>query len=435
VTELRDLRDVTVLKERIAAELAAVRDRSLSYTDLDDEMLVSQHSPLMSPLVWDLAHVGNYEELWVLREVGGITPLRPEIDELYDAFKYPRKDRPSLPLLGPGEARRYISGVRGRVLDVLDAVDFDDRNPLRAGGFVFGLVLQHEHQHDETMLATLQLSRQPGLIREGELPPGRSPHLASAPAEVFIPGGIFTMGTSSHAWAYDNERPAHRRFLPSYWIDRFPVTNGAYAAFVDDGGYRESRWWLPRGWEWVERTGVEAPLFWTKDGDAWWRIRFGREEPVPLDEPVQHVSWYEADAYARWAGKRLPTEAEWEKACGGGAYPSGDGEPALDQANLGHRAARPAPIGAFPAGASPYGVEQLVGDVWEWTDSWFQPYPGFQSFPYKEYSEVFFGESYRVLRGGSWATHPSAVRTTFRNWDYPIRRQIFAGFRCARSEE
>lgn len=434
--------DPTGLKEQIAAELAAVRERSLAYTDADDDMLTRQHSPLMSPLVWDLAHVGNYEELWVLREVGGITPLRPEIDHLYDAFKYPRKDRPSLPLLGPAEARKYISGVRGRVLDVLDRVNLDDPDPLRAGGFVFGLVLQHEHQHDETMLATLQLSRQPGLVRDGELPPARSAGLAADP-EVFVPGGVFTMGTDTVAWAYDNERPAHRMYLPGYWIDRYPVTNGAYMDFIEDGGYRDPRWWLPQGWEWVERTGVEAPLFWTRDGATWWRVRFGREEPVPKDEPVQHVSWYEADAYARWAGKRLPTEAEWEKACGGRTHPWGDGETAgLDHwanlyhlANLGHRAARPAPVGAYPDGASPYGVEQLLGDVWEWTDSWFQPYPGYRTFPYEEYSEVFFGETYRVLRGGSWATHPSAIRTTFRNWDYPIRRQIFAGFRCARSEE
>ncbi|MEV0973051.1 ergothioneine biosynthesis protein EgtB [Microtetraspora glauca] len=422
-------------KELIAAELAAARDRSLAYTDLEDDLLVRQHSPLMSPLVWDLAHVGNYEELWVLREAGGITPLRPEIDDIYDAFKHPRKNRPALPLLGPAEARRYISGVRGRVLDVLDAVDLEDPDPLRAGGFVFGLVLQHEHQHDETMLATLQLSREPGLIRDGESPPGRVPSAVGAGApsrEVFVPPGPFTMGTDTLPWAYDNERPAHLVNLPGYWLDRWPVSNGDYAAFVADGGYGDRRWWRPEGWEWVSAKGIHAPLFWTRNGDGWWRDRFGRMEPVPPDEPVQHVSWYEADAYARWAGKRLPTEAEWEKACGGRTFPWGDAEPRADQAGLGHRAARPAPVGAYPAGAGPYGAEQLIGDVWEWTSSWFQPYPGFRSFPYAEYSEVFFGETYRVLRGGSWATHPTAARTTFRNWDYPIRRQIFAGFRCAR---
>ncbi|MER7366671.1 ergothioneine biosynthesis protein EgtB [Nonomuraea wenchangensis] len=427
---------MTDLKERIAAQLTAVRDRSLGYTAAEDDLLVRQHSPLMSPLVWDLAHVGNYEELWVLRAAAGITPLRPEIDDIYDAFKTPRRDRPTLPFLRPAEARDYIGGVRGRVLDVLDTVDLADPDPLRRDGFVFGLVIQHEHQHDETMLATLQLAGRPGVVRDGDLPPG----LSAGPEEVYVPAGEFLMGTDSLPWAYDNERPAHRVDLPAYWIDRLPVGNAAYAAFIEDGGYHDARWWTPEGWRWRQENGVFAPLFWTKDGGAWWRTRFGRPEPVPMDEPVQHVCWYEADAYARWAGKRLPTEAEWEKACGWDAaagrarpYPWGEQDPTPELANLGHRAARPAPLGAYPGGASPYGAEQMVGDVWEWTATWFDGYPGFRAFPYREYSEVFFGKEYRVLRGGSWAADPAAVRTTFRNWDYPIRRQIFTGFRCART--
>jgi iron(II)-dependent oxidoreductase len=426
---------MTGLKERIAAELERGRNRSLAYTDADDQVLVRQHSALMSPLVWDLAHVGNYEELWVLREVGGVAPLRPEIDTIYDAFAHRRADRPNLPLLTPDEARAYISGVRGRVLDVLDAVDLGGPDPLRSDGFVFGLVLQHEHQHDETMLATLQLSEEPGLVADGELPPGRP----AGPREVLVPAGPFRAGTSTRPWAYDNERPVHRVDLPAFFIDRFPVTNGAYAAFVEDGAYCDPRWWSPDGWRWRVEKAVRVPLFWTRDGGAWWRTRFGRVEPVPMDEPVQHVSWYEADAYARWDGRRLPSEAEWEKACGwdpatgrAGGYPWGEADPLAEHANLGHRASRPAPVGAFPAGAAPCGAEQMIGDVWEWTGSWFMPYPGFRSFPYREYSEVFYGRTYRVLRGGSWATHPAAIRTTFRNWDYPSRRQIFSGFRCAR---
>jgi len=167
-------------------------------------------------------------------------------------------------------------------------------------------------------------------------------------------------------------------------------------------------------------------------------VRFGWREDLPLDEPVQHVSWHEADAYARWAGKRLPTEAEWEKAASWAPdgtkrpFPWGDDEPTPERANLGQRHFRPAPTGAYPLGASAYGAHHLLGDVWEWTASDFEPYPGFVSFPYREYSEVFFGPGYKVLRGGSWATHPLAVRSTFRNWDFPIRRQIFSGFRCAR---
>jgi iron(II)-dependent oxidoreductase len=195
------------------------------------------------------------------------------------------------------------------------------------------------------------------------------------------------------------------------------------------------------GWSWRIEGSLEHPQFWRRGDDgAWSRYRFGNFEPVPLDEPVQHVCWYEAEAYARWTGKRLPTELEWEKAASWDPvadrkrrFPWGDEAPGSEHANLGGRRFGPAPAGAYPAGASAYGVHQLVGDVWEWTSSDFRGYPGFEAFPYREYSEVFFETEQKVLRGGSWATHPLVARTTFRNWDFPIRRQIFAGFRCARS--
>ena len=432
------------LKEIIARELDGARRRSLTYTDLDDADLVRQHSPLMSPLVWDLAHVANYEELWLLRAVAGVEPTLPDIDDLYDAFKHPRRSRPTLPLLGPAEARSYAARVRGRVLDVLDRVDVAESPdmhgnpgpPLLDDGFVYGMVVQHEHQHDETMLATHQLRVGPPVIDEGaQLPPGRTP----ARAEVLVPGGECTLGTSTDPWAYDNERPAHRALLPSFWLDVLPVSNAAHIAFIEAGGYADERLWSPPGWVWRCKEALVAPQFWRRDGGTWVRTRFGRDEPVPLDEPVQHVCWYEAEAHARWAGKRLPTEAEWEKACSwdptarrARRYPWGDDDPTPERANVSHRASRPAPVGAYPAGASACGAEQMVGDVWEWTSSDFAGYPGFRSFPYREYSEVFFGTEYKVLRGGSWATHPRAIRATFRNWDYPIRRQIFAGFRLAR---
>ena len=189
----------------------------------------------------------------------------------------------------------------------------------------------------------------------------------------------------------------------------------------------------------IRAHGIEAPLFWRREGGDWLRRRFGVTELVPPDEPVLHVSWYEADAYARWAGRRLPTEAEWEKAARhdpaagrSTRYPWGDTDPTPEHANLGQRHLRPAPAGSYPAGASPLGVRQLMGDVWEWTAGDFLPYPGFTAFPYKEYSEVFFGPEHKVLRGGSFAVDAVACRGTFRNWDYPIRRQIFSGFRTAR---
>ena len=426
------------MKEALARELEASRARSLALLEpLDEHDLTRQVSPLMSPLVWDLAHVGNYEELWLLRAVAGVPPLRPEIDSLYDAFEHPRAERPSLPILGPADARAYLSGVRSHVLDVLDRTPLEGR-PLVRDGFVFRMVVQHEHMHDETMLATLQLRGGPRTLPpDAPLPAGRPVPWHD---DVPVPAGPSTMGTTTDPWALDNERPAHPVDVPAFRIDRVPVTNGMYAAFVDAGGYDDPRLWSPRGWQHLQESGRRAPMTWHRDGAGGWTCtRFGDTVPVEPDVPVEHVCWYEADAYARWAGRRLPTEAEWEKACGWDPvagrlrrYPWGDGDPTPQVANLGQRAARPAPVGAYPAGASAYGVEQMVGDVWEWTSSGFDPYPGTRPFPYREYSDVFYGGDFKVLRGGSWATHPTAVRTTFRNWDLPVRRQVFAGFRtCA----
>jgi len=473
---------MTLVTAGWAAALDGSRRRTLAYTDLDDDELLRQHSPLMSPLVWDLAHIGNYEELWLVRALVEAEPLLPGIDDLYDAFRHPRADRPALPLLSPAKARAYLADVRDRALDIVAALDArgelapPDAAPpavardaaagggvgqLLAGGRVYGMVVQHEHQHDETMLATLQLRAGEPVLGEGsELPPGRP---VTGGDEVLVPAGAFTLGTSTDPWAYDNERPAHRVDLAGFWIGRLPVSNRAQLAFLEDGGYDDERLWSPAGWAWRCRGGLTAPLFWRRDGaGGWLRRRFGRDEPLPLDEPVQHVCWYEAAAHARWAGRRLPTEAEWEKACAfdpvtgrSRRFSWGDAPPSPQLANLGHRATRPAPLGAYPAGASPCGAEQLIGDVWEWTSSDFAAYPGFVPFPYREYSEVFFRppaeavgvgadgtptdggverefRGYKVLRGGSWATDPAAARATFRNWDHPIRRQIFAGFRLAR---
>ncbi|OLF15091.1 ergothioneine biosynthesis protein EgtB [Actinophytocola xanthii] len=423
------------LRTRVAEQLERARARSIALTDaVDDDDLVRQHSKLMSPLVWDLAHVGNQEELWLVRDVGGREPVRCDIDNLYDAFQHARADRPALPLLPPAEARRYVREVRDKVLDVLERSPLEGRR-LEAGGFAFGMIVQHEQQHDETMLATHQLRAGAPVLHAPPPPPGRP----LPAAEVLIPAASFAMGTSIDAWALDNERPAHEVFVDAFFIDTAPVTNAAYAAFIEAGGYDDPRWWSERGWAYRQHANLSAPRFWLRAADGWLRRRFGVVEPIPPDEPVVHVCFHEAQAYAAWAGRRLPTEPEWEKAARfdpatgrSRRYPWGDEDPGPEHANLGQRHLSPAPVGAYPAGASPAGVHQLVGDVWEWLDSDFHGYPGFEPFPYREYSEAFFGGDYKMLRGGSFGTDPVAGRATFRNWDHPIRRQIFAGFRCAR---
>ena len=438
-TGLESPRDAQTLGDA----LSNARARTLEILDpipaIDQQRQVSA---IMSPLCWDLAHIGHYEELWLVRALTDAPPTDARFDDVYDAFKHPRRERSTLDILDAAGARQFVATVRARALDVLAGIpaaalasDADD--PLLAGGFVHGMVVQHEHQHDETMLATVQLMagfQHPAADGAATQPagthgvPGRSDVPADVPADVLVDGGSFTMGTDADGWAYDNERPAYEVTLAPYRIDTTPVTNRAYAEFVHAGGYDDARLWTPAGWAWREEAGLVTPEFWARDGAGGWvRTRFGRTEPLPPDEPVQHVCWYEADAFARWSDARLPTEAEWERAALGTDPSDANLWP---DAGTPHRWA-PAPAGSR-GGASDVGALGMLGDVWEWTASDFGGYPGFASFPYREYSEVFFGEGYKVLRGGSWATHRSAVRTTFRNWDFPIRRQIFSGFRCAR---
>jgi iron(II)-dependent oxidoreductase len=416
------------MHDDVVRDLERARARTLALTDLDEPTLLAQHDPLMSPLVWDLAHIGQQEELWLLRSGDPDRPgmLAPDVDSLYDAFQHPRAERPTLPLLPPVEARAYCHEVRGRALDLLERTPADDL-------FTAGMVVQHEEQHDETMYATLQLRHGPPVLFGQPLPPGR----AIDGERVFVGGGEFVLGVDAagEPFSLDNERPAHTVDVGPFWIGRTPVSNRQWQQFVADRGYDDPAWWSPRGWAHRVDAGLERPKFWTGNGT---RIRFGAEEEIPLDEPVQHVCFFEAEAFAAWSGARLPTEVEWEKACAWDpaegrrrSWPWGSAAPTAELANLGGVGLRPAPVGAYPQGASAYGVEQLIGDVWEWTSSDFTPWPGFTPMIYRTYSEPFFGGDYKVLRGGSWAVARSTIRPSFRNWDHPIRRQIFTGVRLA----
>jgi gamma-glutamyl hercynylcysteine S-oxide synthase len=409
----------------IAAPLAEARARTLALVDgVSEEDLNRVHDPLMSPLVWDLGHIAAFEDLWVAQRTGGLAPLHPELTAVYDADESPRADRGALPYLRREEALEYMTATRERSMEVLERVDRIEP--------VWEMVLQHEHQHNETMLQTLQLA-EPGVYE----PSRRAlPCSGAADGSVHVPAGPFPLGDGGAGFSYDNERPQHEVYVEAFDIARTPVTNGEFAEFVDEGGYRRRDLWSDDGWAWRESERIVRPLYWTGDGRV---RRFDRVEPLDPRLPVMHVSWYEADAYARWRGARLPSEAEWEKAASWDEragrkrrFPWGDDSPGDSVANLDQLAFGPAPAGAYAAGASGYGVLGMAGDCWEWTSTEFGAYPGFSAFPYREYSEVFFGAGYRVLRGGSWASRPGMARTTFRNWDLPQRRQIFAGFRCAR---
>lgn len=407
----------TAITTDLAGELQRARERTLRIVDwCDDAALGRQYSPLMSPLVWDLAHIAYFEELWLLRRLGNAAPTDPRFDDMYDAFRHDRAARVALPLLTPKQARTFANAVRGRTFELIGSQDWDSDDRLTRDAFVVGLVVQHELQHQETMLQTLQIA---GIATDLEAQ-ARQPERAacSAGEEVIVPDGEALIGAPYEPWAYDNERPVHRVEVLSFAIGRYPVTNGQWLEFIADGGYRNASCWSEQGWGWRCGEQAIAPLYWAETPDGWQRTRFGRQEPVAGDEPVQHISWHEAEAFAAWAGKRLPTELEWERA----AYAARHG-------NLGMTAPGPLPIA--DRGGSYAGCMCMLGDVWEWTASHFAPYPGFTAFPYREYSQVFFGDEHRVLRGGSWATDPLVARTSFRNWDLPQRRQIFSGVRLA----
>jgi iron(II)-dependent oxidoreductase len=423
-----------VLTAETATEaLREARERTLALVDcVSDDDLERVHSTLMSPLVWDLGHIAAFEDLWLVHRFGGKPLLREELDDVYDAFETPRAGRGDLPFLKPAAARDYLVAVRDRTLQVIDERGIDD-------GFVHEMVIRHEHQHNETMLQTLQLAQLCGY----ELTPRRGeshlPVLSHTGFEfVEVPGGECEIGALTEGFSYDNERPRHHTDVRGYLIGRTPITNASFLTFVEGGGYERREWWSAEGWAWKEDYDISRPGSWTADVTAEWRLT-GLERLQP-QRPVVHVSWFEADAFARAHGARLPTEFEWEKAATwdqqhGTAHPFPWGSelptPGV-HANVDQLGGRPAPVGAFPAGVSPCGCLGMIGDVWEWTASDFGGYPGFTAHPYREYSEVFFGNRFKVLRGGSWATRARTITPTFRNWDYPQRRQIFSGFRLAK---
>jgi len=415
---------VEALQEARARTLALV-------ASVSDQDLERVHSRLMSPLVWDLGHIAAFEDVWLSHRWGKRPLLRADLAAAYDAFESPRAVRGELPLLGAPAAREYLADVRIRTLDVIDERGVGD-------GTLHEMVLRHEHQHNETMLQTVELARLADYAPAGvqALPEPVKPAPTGLEL-VEIPAGECMIGAPSDGFAYDNERPRHRAHVGAYRIGRTPVTNAAYLAFVESGGYERREWWSDEGWVWKEQNDIASPGGWTADHGAEWRL--GRLEPLDPHRPVIHVAWFEADAFARAHGARLPTEVEWEKAAtwdqlrgAARALPWGT-DPLVPgvHANVDQLGSRPAPAGVYPRGASPSGCLGMIGDVWEWTESRFDAYRGFVAHPYKEYSEVFFGADYRVLRGGSWATRARVATPTFRNWDYPQRRQIFAGLRIA----
>jgi gamma-glutamyl hercynylcysteine S-oxide synthase len=408
------------------------------------------------PLLWHWGHVAAFESYWILQRVKGDASLSPHYDLIFDPIKVPKDDSLKLPPLA--EIDEYLHRVRKEVTDYLTSARFDEANPLLHNGYIFNLVLEHEYQHQETLMYLLQLldpelKRKPEKsIEERETPDLEQQSKIQNPkfkiAEMVpVEGGAFEIGARGLPFAYDNEQPPHIVELEGFRIDKFPVTNGEYLAFIEANGYQTRSLWSAEGWAWKEENNIEHPLYWSfaRDGKGedsshlCWRVReLFEESDLKLNHPVTGVSWHEAESFARWVGKRLPTEAEWEKAASWNGATStksrfswGAQLPDRDQANFGNRYWGTTRVDAFPKGQSAYGCFDMTGNVWEWTSTVFQPYAGFAAFPYPEYSELWFDTDHRVLKGGSWATRLPLLRCSFRNFWRPRFRIAFAGFRCA----
>jgi iron(II)-dependent oxidoreductase len=434
----------------LAQRMSETREETLRIFDLARTPEALRESPGggFRPILWHLAHIGVFEGYWLLQKLRGAQPLDEHYERIFDPIRTPREESKNLPTRH--EMEDYLTRVRAAALEALEGLgqtsfDSSDANSLARDGYVFRLVLEHEEQHQETLLYLLHLL-DPALKLKADasasLPETEPPANLVSDRMATVPEGVCQIGSTWNAFAYDNELPAHEVFVPEFKIDRLLVTNEEYARFVEEGGYGRREFWSDEGWTWREREGWESPLYWRRaeqqQGGAWSVRGMFDEGALEPRHPVTGISWFEAEAYARFVGKRLPTEVEWEKAASWDErenrkrrFSWGDAEPAPSLCNFGRRFWSTTPVGSFPAGASPYGCLDMSGNVWEWTSDAFKGFEGFEAYPYPEYSEVWFDGDHRVLKGGSWATGASVLRTSFRNF---FRRQFrigFNGLRCA----
>lgn len=423
----------------LIAQIDDARARTLTLIEgLDAEQLLGPRLPTVNPLRWEIGHAAYFHEYWVLREHLREAPERPDVDDLYDSISIAHDTRWDLPLPTLDETLAYMDGVRRRVCEHLEHGPPDEQRDYLAQYAVF-----HEDMHTEAFTYTRQTLAYPAPAIGRAPDPGWE--AGGLDGDAAIPGGTFLLGARpDDGFVFDNEKWAHPVEVAPFRIARAAVSHAEFAAFVDDGGYRHREFWDHEGWAWRETMGLEHPVYWRRGMDGWeWR-HFDRWVPLPRNAAMIHVSWHEAQAWCRWAGRRLPTEIEWEVAAAGEPtadgtalapvkrrFPWGDAAPDASRANLDGYALGTIDVGALPAGDSAFGCRQMLGNAWEWTDTTFGPYPGFTPDMYRDYSMPLFGQT-RVLRGGGWATRSRLIRNTWRNYYGPDRNDVFAGFRtCA----
>ncbi|BAU47648.1 hypothetical protein SVA_1069 [Sulfurifustis variabilis] len=429
---------MSVTVSTLIADLEDARARTLALVEgLDGAQLMGPRLPIVNPLLWEIGHLAWFHEHWILRHLDHRPPILPDADRLYDSSAVPHDTRWDLPLPSLDDTLGYLRRVQEALIERLHARGVDEQS-----AYFYELTIFHEDMHTEAFAYMRQTLGYPApAFARTTREPAPSGALAG---DIELPGGRFPLGAEADGvFVFDNEKWAHEVAIAPFRIARAPVTNAEYARFVEDGGYRRRELWDDIGWAWRAQAGLSAPVHWRR-GDGGWESRwFDRWRPLAPDRPVVHVSWHEAGAYCRYAGRRLPTEAEWEYAAsvesphgepvrGKRRYPWGEEAPEAARANLGAASGGYVDVAALPAGDSAGGCRQMLGNVWEWTASTFLPYPGFVPDPYEDYSKPWFGTR-KVLRGGSWVTPARLVRNTWRNFYTPERNDVYAGFRtCAR---
>ena len=413
------------------------RQRTLTLIDgLDTDQLKGPMLAIVNPLLWEIGHTTYFYEYWILRRHLGQDPLFDSVDSLYDSIRIAHDHRWDLPLPNLDDTLAYMREVHRRVQQ---HVQQDGPDSMR--DYLLEYAIYHEDMHTEAFTYTRQTLAYPtpaiGSVAREQMQ-GR------LDGDARIPGGIFMLGAQRNdGFVFDNEKWAHPREVQSFAIARAAVSNGEYAAFVEADGYRDQSHWDEAGLAWLKRSGLTCPRYWRRREEGWEMRRFATWEPLAADAAVIHVCWHEAQAYCHWAGRRLPSELEWEVAAAGQPddwgglapekrrYPWGEARPAAHLANLdGHRLGTIA-VGALPDGDSAFGCRQMIGNAWEWTGNTFGPYPGFTPDMYEDYSQPLFGHT-RVLRGGAWTTRGRMIRNTWRTYYGAERNDVFAGFRtCA----
>ena len=424
--------------DNLATQLHDTRARTRRLIeDLSADQLMGPMLPIVNPVLWEIGHVGWFHEYWTLRQVHGAAPLLDRADLLWNSSTVAHATRWDLDLPGRDGVFGYMADVLARQLDRLGGgVDVPGR-------YFYELSIRHEDMHVEALTYTRQTLGYSQAERLGN----RATHGAGAwPGDADVPGGRWRLGsTFADGFVFDNEKWAHEVSLAPFHIAKAPVTNAEFAAFVEAGGYRNREFWSDAGWAWRERAGAQWPVYWREqDGGSWTWRRYRDVEPLTPHAPVTYVNWHEAQAWCRWAKRRLPTEAEWEAAALGEPFPDrscladvkrcwpwGNASPSPEHANLEFAFDQPRDVAECAAGDSAFGCRQMIGNVWEWTASDFVPFAGFLADPYEDYSQPWFNTR-KVLRGGSFAASARIARPGYRNFFTPERNDVIAGFRtCA----